>query len=99
MRAISDYRININVLLNDPPSFDSKIKFVALWLARDCCDDLPEEFDERDFLSLFYDKAYVFAEFLATYYSILSGKPVRHREGVPRTLQIEMTDWLSDLKD
>ena len=91
-RAISDYGINLNVLLNDLPNFDDKIKFVTLWLARNCCDNLPEDFDERDFLSIFYDKAYVFAEFLATYYSILSGKPVQHREGVPRTPQMEMAD-------
>ncbi len=98
-RAISDYRININVLLNAPPNFDDKIKFVALWFARNCFDDLPENFDERDFLSLFYDKAYIFSEFLATYYSVLSGKPVLHRQGVPRTPQLEMADWLSDLND
>ena len=94
-RAISDYLININELLKDPQEYKEHLWFLALWLAFDFKKDLPEKFGEQEFLSLLYDKAYIFAEFLATWYSILSGKPLRHREGIPRTPQLEVIDWLN----
>ena len=93
-RAISDYRININVLLKDSKRHKDNLWFTALWIASDCQKNLSKEIDERAFLSLFYDEAYIFAEFLATWYSILSGKPVRYCEGIPRTPQIELMNWL-----
>lgn len=96
VRAAGDYMINISVLLKEPRQYKEKLFFTALWIASDCQKDLSEEIDERTFLSLFYDKAYSFSEFLATYYSILSGKPVRHRKGVPRTPQLEILDCLLD---
>ena len=94
VRAAGDYMMNISVLLNDSQQYKEKLFFTALWIASDCQKELPEEIDERTFLSLFYDKAYSFAEFLATYYSILSGKPVRYRKGVPRTPQLEILECL-----